>query len=106
MAAASTTNAIPEEYLCIALESHPEIAEARAEVQKSSAVVRLAKANTSLRSKPSPATVTISPPWPEISAPSASGDGRRQNSAKAKHRSQLAQTKENLESCVQEKGNL
>ena len=43
MAAASTTNATPEECLRVALEPHPKIAEARAKAEKSGAAISVAK---------------------------------------------------------------
>jgi outer membrane protein TolC len=93
-----------EECLRVALESHPEIAEARAEVEKANAAIRLAKRQY-IPDVEAFARYSYQENVPFLAKNFGTFgihfgydlfDGGRRNAAIAEHQSQLAQAKENL----------
>jgi outer membrane protein TolC len=93
-----------EECLRVALQSHPEIAEARAEVEKASAAIRLAKRQY-IPDVEAFARYSYEDHVPFLARNFGTFgvhfgydlfDGGRRNAAIAEHQSQLAQAKENL----------
>ncbi len=93
-----------EECLRVALESHPEIAEARAEVEKANAAIRLAKRQY-IPEVEAFARYSYQDNVPFLARNFGTFgvhfgydlfDGGRRNAAIAEHQSQLAQAKENL----------
>jgi len=93
-----------EECLRVALESHPEIAEARAEIEKANAAIRLAKRQY-IPDVEAFARYSYQDNVPFLAKNFGTFgvhfgydlfDGGRRNAAIAEHQSQLAQAKENL----------
>jgi outer membrane protein TolC len=93
-----------EECLRVALESHPEIAEARAEIEKANAAIRLAKRQY-IPDVEAFARYSYQDNVPFLAKTFGTFgvhfgydlfDGGRRNAAIAEHQSQLAQAKENL----------
>jgi outer membrane protein TolC len=100
----ASANCDREECLRVALESHPEIAEARAEVEKASAAIRLAKRQY-IPDVEAFARYSYQDNVPFLAKNFGTFgvhfgydlfDGGRRNAAVAERQSQLAQAKENL----------
>jgi outer membrane protein TolC len=101
-----------EQCLRVALESHPEIAEARAEVEKADAAIRLAKRQY-IPDVEAFARYSYQDQVPFLARNFGTFgihfgydlfDGGRRNAAIAEHQSQLAEAKENLARISEEVG--